>query len=221
MTKFRPILFNTEMVQAVLEGRKTQTRRIIKPKPEPLEVLIKETNKTRIIEGKFTLCKCPFGEIGDVLWVRETWFSTRFDCKELLSIGYNSHIKYKADNNYDPVKDCVGRSWKPSIHMPKEAARIFLKIKDIRVERLHNISEVDAIAEGIYSDFNPIKEKNMFRDYLYSTDRGIASKSSFFESPVNSFFSLWNFTYGENSFLQNPWVWVIEFERIEKPVEFN
>lgn len=194
--KQRPILFNTEMVQAILAGRKTQTRREVHP-----DIAVSILNDPDRI-----LHRCPFGQAGNVLWVRETWFSTRFDCNELLACGVTSHIRYKADGNYDPKKDCVGRSWKPSIHMPKDAARIWLRIKDVRVERLQEISEIDAMREGIESVDHGAHWKNYVQDDISS-----------FVCPSHSFESLWHSINGADSWNANPWVWVLEFERIEKP----
>jgi hypothetical protein len=133
-----PILFSTPMVQAILEGRKTQTRRVIQPQPK---VINKHDFKwknlcysgmTEIHGGTFRL-QNPYGWPGDLLWVRETF----------QIIPPNS-IFYKADK-----ENKVKKGWKPSIHMPKEAARIWLQIKDVRVERLQQISYADAKAEGV------------------------------------------------------------------------
>lgn len=209
--KQRPILFNTEMVQAILAGRKTQTRREVKISDhQPTSELVFLPSAYPHFQFKagnmHWQVECPFGKKGDVLWVRETWFSTRFDCNELLACGVTSHIRYKADGNYDPKKDCVGRSWKPSIHMPKDAARIWLRIKDVRVERLQDISERDAMREGIESVDGGAHWKNYVQDDISS-----------FVCPSHSFESLWHSINGADSWKANPWVWVLEFERIEKP----
>ena len=194
----KPILFSTPMVQAIMEGRKTQTRRIVK------DSMLQENNGKYDEEFLFlTVKKCPYGEVGDVLWVRETWFSTKSNTKELLEAGDLSHIRYKAENNYDPNKDCVGRKWKPSIHMPKAACRIFLEITNIRIERLNNISEDDAIAEGV--NRTDAMNEWYYMENVYNTD-----------SPLIAFESLWESINGRESWDSNPYVWVIEFKQIVK-----
>ena len=215
--KQRPILFSTPMVQAIRKGTKKQTRRIVNPQPtkglhtfiSPSTVLDGSDRTTWIYSDKESSncieVKCPYGQPGDVLWVRETWFSTRFDCNELLDCGITSHIRFKADNNYDPKKDCIGRSWKPSIHMPKSAARIWLKITNVRLEQLQDISRDDARAEGIERD--PVS-KTRYKNYVDGTTT---------YNERTSFYSLWESINGEESLLSNPFVWVIEFEEIEKP----
>ncbi|MBC7847234.1 MAG: hypothetical protein H7Y10_12155 [Flavobacterium sp.] len=191
-TKYHPILFSTPMVQAILEGRKTQTRRIVK---YPLQlkgwlVSIGESENPPPIEF------CPY-EVGDVLWVRETfaeWPKVMFQYKASTHIGSE-----------------IGK-WKPSIFMPKEACRIFLKLKQIRVERLQDISEEDAIAEGVISFFNPLFQETRFKDYMISYSEC--------REASRSFCSLWESINGLNSWNQNPFVWVYEFEQIEKPNDF-
>jgi hypothetical protein len=187
--KERPILFSTEMVQAILAGRKTQTRRVVKPHPK------KELNffgwklpeYIQVAFGRGTkiesLHKFPFGEVGDVLWVRETYLNFN-------STDKTPNYIYKADHPNFHVNFASGEKWKPSIYMPKAAARIWLEITNVRVERLQEISEEDAIKEGSI--------------YLLN---------------VREWFSdLWQSINGEKSWNENPWVWVIEFERIEKPI---
>lgn len=212
----KPILFNTEMVRAILDGRKSCTRRLVKPEPqgyfevseEPLYVYDTDGN-----QGKIT----PPYQPGDILYVRETFIQAA------------AHIFwYKADNN-SWISE--GLRWKPSIHMPKEAARIWLKVTDVRVEQLQEITEAQAQAEGIrgYS-----KDGNLYK-YAVTDDWWIdfhnKHRKSFFggtwwqdmpRTAKDAFSYLWNSTikksdltcYGWNA---NPWVWVIEFERCEKP----
>lgn len=163
----KPILFNTEMVRAILDGRKTVTRRVVK-----------ETSPQ----------KFPY-QPGDILWVRETW------CQPAKHIFW-----YRADS---PVKNLL---WRPSIHMPKEAARIFLQVKKIKIERLQDITEEQTLAEGCSGVF-------------YGNGSNIGSGWDL--TPQNEFTNTWNKTikksnldrYGWNA---NPFVFVIEFERIEK-----
>lgn len=203
MQKSKPILFSTEMVQALLDGRKTQTRRVIKDKllqdPVAFSLFFEAINgivpSDRTIEQYLLeTLKSPY-EIGQELWVRETW-------------GYNpdypnlmTHICYKADkgHEYDGIK------WKSPIHMPRAAARIFLKIKDIRIEKLQEISEEDAKAEGVRQN----KLAKLF-GLNYEKDEWT------FTAAKESYQSLWNKINGKDAWEQNPYVWVIEFEIIKK-----
>ncbi len=191
--KTKPILFSTTMVQAILEGRKTQTRRIIKSIPHDAYKIWFDGGEW-IIQNKYYKCWTeklePKYKKDDILWVRETFNKLLFNI-----------YAYKADNKkrYNSI------SWKPSIFMPKEAARIFLKVTNIRVERLHDISENDAIAEGIKSI------DNVCYDYL---------SDKFYRKPYESFCTLWTKINGKESWNQNPFVWVYEFERTEKPKNF-
>jgi hypothetical protein len=172
------LLFSTSMVQAILEGRKSQTRRIIKPQP-PNDVY----PMLHGIEPKY--------RIGDVLWIRETWQHTN-------NIGIclddpNSGYIYKAsENGKDWEENMEGWQWKPSIFMPKEACRIRLRVTNIGVEKLQDISEEDAINEGIkWTKF-----------------------SSNAHSPIVLYKSLWESINGKDSWDLNPWVFVIHFEKI-------
>jgi hypothetical protein len=203
--KSKPILFSTPMVQAILEGRKTQTRRIVKPQPKQeldffgwelhpkkLQVAFGTGNKVDSFH------KFPFGQVGDVLWVRETFGTGKESGKTY----------YKANaGNFNMLVD----KWKPSIFMPKDAARIWLKITNIKIERLHDISEKDAILEGVEKEFSILFNEWRFKDYY--------NVKSDWRSAVSSFQSLWANINGINSWNSNPFVWVIEFERIEKPSE--
>lgn len=219
--KERPIIFNAEMVNAILSGRKTQTRRIVEPSMRTADVqfeihqnadgswkpmhLFNESHFDK--NGSEQPIKCPFGEVGDRLWVRETWsvVSHDFDDDGLMidyvpdrpakavhekPFGrgyYSGHTIYAADGGFTWGDDdgCVdGRScWKPSIHMPRWASRITLEITDVRVERLNSINDADMRAEGM-------RWKEEFP-------------------------CLWESIYGEESWQANPWVWVIEFKRVE------
>ena len=200
MSRVLPILFNTEMVRAILDGRKMVTRRILKHDTRALlnspyckthpEVPDKQT-----IEK---LCESPY-EQGDVLYVRETWCS-RYDGEKYFYLADKcTKREEKKLLDYGEVK------WRPSIHMPKEAARIFLKVKDVRVERLQDITEKQAEDEGIdegwalYDGYADAREK--FAELWDSTIK---------KSDIEK--------YGWNA---NPWVWVIEFERCEKPEEWD
>lgn len=203
----RPVLFSTPMVRAILDGRKTQTRRVKKLEEinrEPNDYLYKDFLPTknvhvfaRIFRGGWVETKhikCPYGMIGDVLWVRETWLKTMVRDEE----GF--FYVYRADGD-----DYKGE-WKPSIFMPKDACRIRLEINNIMVERLQNISENDAIAEGV----------EMVADYGTTGYKLYTQPNSAYSDidAVWSYESLWESINGKNSWDFNPWVWVIKFKRI-------
>lgn len=198
----KPILFNTEMVRAILDGRKSCTRRLVKPEPqgyfevseEPLYIYDTDGN-----QGKIT----PPYQPSDILYVRESYSE--------LTFGY----VYKADGeNIDHLGNVI--KWHPSIHMPKEAARIWLKVTDVRVERLQEITEEQACMEGTDPWDEACYENNGWHPTFSDPDSGGDPNM------VDGFHKLWNSTikksdldrYGWDA---NPWVWVIEFERCEKP----
>ena len=187
------------MVIAILNGQKTVTRRLIKPQPT-CEQPHSLKGSTMWWGYKQFL---PFCSVGDILWVRETW-------AEDTDLPYDNYI-YRADDE-NPIGWVKGYSWHPSIHMPKDAARIFLRVTGVRVERLEEITEKEVWREGIESECRSCEY------YLASECRDCANR---FES-FDMFSSLWDSTikpddisrYGWNA---NPYVWVIEFERCEKP----
>lgn len=194
----KPILFNTEMVQAILDGRKTCTRRIVKgaiPDDAMWGYTMFTPKGCISCRGVYAdgygegFYKLPY-QPGDILYIRETW------CKGSW-MNEKERYYYKADDN---DFHCV---WHPSIHMPKEAARIWLKVTDVRVERLQNINGKGCVKEGIEEE--PLKDvgdefvKGMYHDLWDSTVK---------KSDIKR--------YG---WAANPWVWVIEFERCEKPKE--
>lgn len=204
---FRPILFSTPMVQAILKGRKTQTRRIIKPQPlrqlfdvnmgywseEPTDL------KQPYIKSKY--------KVGDIMWVRET-----FAIKKPIDAEQDwETFGYKSDG-YELMPD---EKWKPSIFMPKEACRIFLEVTDVRVERLQDISNEDALKEGISNHY--LLKSNGYTHYT-RPDKFIPIGSE--DAERTSFFSLWMSINGADSLDKNPWVWVYEFKRIERPSGF-
>lgn len=206
MSNEKPIIFNDQMVRAILEGRKTQTRRIAKP-PKGFdwvdESLGTVANKNDGMWPVYELEEVskPFGQVGDYLWVREAWRqfdnSNECGCSEYpCPCPNNGHVIFRSTHDDGESK------WKPSIHMPRWAARIKLEIKKIRVERLQDISEADAIAEGVKE-----LRKGYWRNYNHEwTQFQLSAKSSFT--------SLWKALYGEESWNENPWVHVIEFERV-------
>lgn len=192
MSRVLPILFNMKMVRAILDGRKSCTRRIIKPQPQGYFEVSEEPLYIYDTDGKQGKITPPY-QPGDILYVRETFIQAA------------AHIFwYKADDKPWMSKDLL---WKPSIHMPKEAARIWLKVTDVRVERLQDITGLSVQKEGI--ELDPKK---------------CASKFDFITELFLLFQELWDSTikksdldsYGWDA---NPYVWVIEFERCEKPKE--
>lgn len=197
--KERGIIFNAEMVRAILDGRKTQTRRIVKNVMPDNGIWLKKPTKTRsgttthVLDApKHNLC--PLGKIGDRLYVREA-FKTGV-CTE-------STIAYKATHKpsdleegwYEEIK------WTPSIHMPRRYSRITLEITDVRVEQLQDISKQDAISEGAPQGH-------------YSIDV-ISRRFGFPDFSRSWFAQIWMDIYGEDSWSSNPWVWVIEFKKVE------
>lgn len=197
--KERPIIFTAEMVCAILEGRKTQTRRQIKGLPIDAEKIWHDGG-CWIVENQHGQCwkkalKCPYGQPGYHLWVRETW-------RQLFGNEY----AYSATDSdvYTETK------WRPSIHMPRAAARIHLQITHIRAERLHDITDEDAIAEGI-GRTRPNNGPNYYYDN-YHTGRWM--KPNMLNNPIASYCTLWEKIYGPGSWEQNPWVWAINFKKI-------
>lgn len=176
----RPILFSAPMVQAILRGDKTQTRRVYNLPP------------SRAVD----IAKCPHGQVGDRLWVRET-----FSQVVNLGVDKNGNIaselfsyNYKAD-----LTAPIGGYWKSPRFMPRSASRITLEITNVHVERLHEITEEDALAEGI-------TKTNLGFSYC---------ENSYYASAKEAYESLWKSINGVQSWLDNPWVWVITFKVVE------
>ncbi|ECJ2555356.1 hypothetical protein [Salmonella enterica] len=210
--KERGMIFNAEMVNAILSGRKTQTRRPIK---------WKQTRFTEIAErddgslwpwaedcerGGDIWFACPYGEIGDRIWVRETWQVIHDHIDESSHVEYRTyapsipkekdrywHTVY-AEHFGDESREDRGFPWRPAIHMPRWASRITLEITDVRVERLRGLSEEDAKSEGIIPSAGGVLPGWEYR--------------------IN-FRDLWMDIYGTDNWEANPWVWVIEFKRVE------
>lgn len=217
MSRELPILFNTEMVRAIPDGRKSCTRRLVKNDIEavlnsPYHKAHPEVEDKQIISK---LCNPPY-KTGDILYVCEMWCA--------LPVNEAGHMRghcvyyYRADGDLRP-EGWRGK-WHPSIRMPKEAARIWLKVMNVRVERLQEMKPVDVIKEGAYSDcwdcLNTYGESGSQCCY------GTEEQCSQCDEVMMEWEKLWNSTikksnidrYGWNA---NPWVWVIEFERCEKP----
>ena len=216
----KPILFNTEMVQAILEGRKTVTRRVVKL-DKFKDGLNLYTGRCALGIGLFDAKTCmrvtaPPYAAGDILYVRETWRA--WSCSECegdcVADNGNGHCNgakylYKADGEIEGIK------WKPSIHMPKAAARIFLKVTDVRVEQLQDMtSKEDFKKEGIYDDNTYPTDRSI---KLHPMCQGGWTKEAYKER----FEMIWNSTLKKDQlsnygWAANPYVWVIEFERISK-----
>ncbi|EQB1352070.1 hypothetical protein ACYB2F_004502, partial [Salmonella enterica subsp. enterica] len=203
--KERGMIFNAEMVNAILSGRKTQTRRPIK---------WKQTRFTEIAErddgslwpwaedcerGGDIWFACPYGEIGDRIWVRET-FRVHSRATDVATLVYRASVRnsWTEQTHRVPVAVCnkpaTPEKWTPSIHMPRWASRITLEITDVRVERLRGLSEEDAKSEGIIPSAGGVLPGWEYR--------------------IN-FRDLWMDIYGTDNWEANPWVWVIEFKRVE------
>ena len=209
--KEMPILFNSEMVRAILQGRKTQTRRVMKIQPDSVITgpsisypYLKQGRKLAFKE--YAILSCPLGYIGSHLWVRETMCNGSDDSWFYKSQNENEleHVKNVPKEWHH--KNC-NKSSIPSIHMPRWASRITLEITDIRVERLNDISEDDAKAEGLN---RATKDQ---RIYKYGFDKW--PWQSWDKDPRIAFKRLWLSVYGDEDFgcQGNPWVWVIEFKK--------
>ncbi|MBC4256638.1 hypothetical protein H8M44_12325 [Klebsiella pneumoniae] len=233
--KERGVIFNGEMVRAILHGRKTQTRRPIKWKQTRFTEIGEREDGSNWpwSEDAEHACDfwhpCPFGAVGDRIWVRETFQGPLFDydlmdsyCKDPTPFENPEFCVYKADGvpapefyNADDELHCC---WRPSIHMPRWASRIMLEITDVRVERLNSINEHDAIAEGlaeISKDWRTYKYGVPDRDGYPGTDDCGWPWHEWECYPISAYSKLWESIYGADSWQANPWVWVIEFKRVE------
>ena len=195
----RGMIFNGEMVRAILDGRKTQTRRVIKNQREGESWSVKSAVEPRCpghthdwwlptaTRPYSALPRCPFGAVSDRIWVRETWAEAGASAPDLKL--YRANYPEHVPTHYENIPSAEEIRWTPSIHMPRWASRILLEITAVRVERLNDISEEDARSEGISGSLaRDVKE---------------------------AYAALWRSIYGSDSWRANPWVWVIEFKRIE------
>ena len=236
----KPILFSTPMVLALLNTKpgtwpaepidpskpcKSQTRRVMKPQP-----MLGEFRYDGIFEGEHYLERLGdsgnptehyynIGEArykkGDILWVRETWLQPHIDAKQIL-LG-RLPIQYKADFTEEELaKIAKAYNWKPSTFMPREAARIFLEVKDVRAERVQDISEADTIAEGIKSCFLHKEHGGEWKLSNSAPFEGVGIESSHF-TRKSAFHEIWDSINAKSgpSWNSNPWVWVYEFGRVE------
>ncbi|CZY38579.1 hypothetical protein [Enterobacter asburiae] len=223
MSKERGMIFNGEMVRAILDGRKTQTRRVIQSAARTMQARGLEVISHRAPGDKwygdyvfsmrdrngvwhdFTneqfLAKCPFGQPGDRIWVRETWAEAGAGAPDLklYRANYPAHVP----THYENVPPAEDVRWTPSIHMPRWASRITLEITGVRVEQLKSISEDEARSEGVAR-----LREGFWKHYQPGwTQHQLSARGAFA--------TLWDSIYGSGEWDRNPWVWVIEFKRIE------
>ncbi|HCP3738880.1 TPA: hypothetical protein ODM79_002901 [Escherichia coli] len=187
--KERGMIFNDEMVRAILGGNKTQTRRIVE-----------EKFYGRAVAAELLAKHCPYGQPGDRIWVRET-YRVHGKATDVATLVYRASVRnsWTEQTHRVPVEVCnkpVSEKWTPSIHMPRWASRILLEITDVRVERLRDMSEADAKEEGA----SPAMYKITPPEAVYRVGFG----------------DIWRSIYGQDNWLSNPWVWVIEFKRIQE-----
>ncbi|MCM7577559.1 hypothetical protein UXO35_22070 [Enterobacter kobei] len=221
------MIFNGEMVRAILDGRKTQTRRIMKIQPSDgfhpthngydldlnahwytpgvvdkngyLQPAKKDVFGVADENEGYT---CPFGAVGDRIWVRETWAEAGAGAPDLKL--YRANYPEHVPTHYENVPPADEIRWTPSIHMPRRACRLTLEITGVRVERLNGISETDAEAEGI--DMEALFDAQDCYDCI--ADHNMTGRPT----ATGAFKYLWESIYGEESWKSNPWVWVIEFK---------
>ena len=235
--KERGMIFNGEMVRAILDGREAQTRRPIKWKQTRFTEIgeREDGSKWPWSEDAEHACDfwhpCPFGAVGDRIWVRETWQAIHDYCDENGHVDerrYARSIPRHRGNYWHPVyEEAWGNEsredrefpWRPSIHMPRWASRILLEITDVRVERLNTISEEDAQREGVHTEVwdqtvvarNYVASDEFFQFWSDDMPHYVEMNQLY----RSSFRSLWDSIYGEESWKANGWVWVIEFRRVE------
>ncbi|WP_054077213.1 hypothetical protein [Pseudomonas amygdali] len=206
--KERPILFSAPMVRAILSGQKTVTRRVMKVQPVLnggfWEVYGagwgKGITSVPVMPGHSLSSNCPYGRIGERLWVREAWQAdAQVNAIAPRELSHGEPIQYPADGSSRQTGCSMitpGKT-RPSIHMPRWVSRILLEITDVRVERLQDISEEQATAEGVGAD-----ETSSYRSACVDRPAGFA------------FRDLWTGINGSDSWDENPWVWVVEFKRV-------
>lgn len=225
----RGMIFNAEMVRAILDGRKTQTRRIMKLQPKPsksrpgdfwfsskkLESMVHVSDlapgNSPIADYHLFIQEhcCPLGAVGDRIWVREA-FRVHSRATDVATLVYKASERnsWTEQTHRVPVAVCnkpaTPEKWTPSLHMPRWASRILLEITDVRVERLNTISEEDARSEGIID--------GGCLNCGESEPCGCANPEP---DATDAFAYLWQSIYGQESWNANPWVWVIEFKRVE------
>lgn len=200
--KERPVLFSGGMVRAIVAGTKTQTRRVIRPQPDE-DGLTRETRMPTYgpwMDTSERVYPCPYGDAGDRLWVRETFATDVPGCPAGFSYRAD-HLDPKGDGPAHPM------TWKPAIHMPRAASRITLLVERVRVERLQDITEEDARAEGVEPFFD--------RFPMFTRDQCITTGERAIDAPYRASFAvLWDEINGDRALWKsNPWVWCIMFRR--------
>ena len=211
----RPILFSGAMVRALLAGTKTQTRRVVKSDA------LREAQAAKSA-GHLTLQRaCPYGAPGDRLWVRETWRTeeladgtdgVRFPDGAFCACENTPEVGDAWGSQHSAKSARRGTVWRPSIHMPRWASRITLEVTGVRVERLQDISEADARAEGAQVvPFYPDDGFPLSDGWTHVGDDG---KCVLYTSARDSFRALWESINGADSWASNPWVWVVSFKRV-------
>ena len=243
--KERPILFSAPMVRAILECRKTMTRRVVKPQPDQPQPDCdgKEpywyVGGYRLRQDADNPLVCKFGQVGDRLWVRETWTPQ----SAFNGDPGGCSVEYRADGDVRFFDGEHGMepdgTWRPSMFMPRWASRITLEITSVRVERLNEISEADAMAEGVDPLFTEsqiasrpelAEYHGRFANYLWHGHHGrfgMGNKKSdswkyqysAYDHAADSFSSLWESINGEGSWAKNEWVWVVGFKHVEGGVK--
>lgn len=205
----RPILFSAPMVRALLAGTKTQTRRALNPRPQPwgqhggLQLPGYCASTDAAFRHGAPIFKSRFGKPGDRLWVRETFAKIDGQTQPWIETDYRATYTHG-----DRLGDSLGikKRWTPAIHMPRSASRITLEVTAVRVERLQEISEADAIAEGV-NRFPGCRQDD---DAAAFNRIGPVDNDSF---PIARYAVLWESINGPGSWEANPWVWVVEFQR--------
>lgn len=234
--KERGMIFNGEMVRALLDGRKTQTRRIVKGTDSAVK-FCKEWNingeEVFVVLGEkdhtgmnpvLGAISCPFGAVGNRIWVREA-FRVHSRATDVATLVYKASERnsWTEQTHRVPVAVCnkpaTPEKWTPSLHMPRWASRILLEITDVRVERLNAISEEDAQREGVHTevwDQTVVARNYAARDEFFQFwSEDMPHYVEMNQLYRSSFRSLWESIYGSENWLANPWVWVIEFKRVE------
>ncbi len=208
MTQEKPILFSGPMVSAILAGRKTVTRRVVKPQP-----IIPSRNETTayIHDARIanTIAKCPYGAVGDWLWVREAWSPDHKDFYPNFPIVYRAEGGIEIENGkvFSPeAKRSFPFKWRPSIHMPRAASRLTLEIVKVGVERLQEITGKEIIAEGAVS--GPHYNEYLGKMPVSAFDGGA------YPDLISLFAAGWEKINGKGSWASNPFCWVISFKRL-------
>ncbi|MCX8956338.1 hypothetical protein [Erwinia psidii] len=218
--KERPILFSSQRVRALLSGKQSQTRRIMKSQLlgpgydnhegcYGIDVVNNQLQGRRVIGMGNLSDRCPYGQPGDRLWVRETWRGPVIDQQDIAEYEHTpdrfksaDYCQYRADTGqfFTGEDEHKFFGWQAGIHMPRWASRITLQIKNIRLERIQDISKEDVMAEGVQTD------SHFLNDFFSSHSKVPCAKDTYRQH--------WARQYGDKSWEVNPWVWVIEFTRV-------